>query len=624
MASVHDRPPSTGEPPSARIAPYRQERVDHLPFGSAEKADRYRTERYLGATGLNWYTADPTVRFLARYHLQAHELAWAEPHLEGLGALMGGRISELAEETDRNPPRLEPYDRWGHEINRVVLPHSLTEAKRLVFRHRFQNPAIREDAQRHGVRHDFPVTAYSYLLDQADIGLACAIGTGVGMVQSLVSKYATPEIRDWVMPRLLSEEWEGAAAQLLTERTGGSDLGQLETTATPDGDAWRINGMKWFVSNVDGEAFVVLAKPEGAPDSARGVCTFLVLKERRDGRRNGVRIRRLKDKLGTKSVASAEVEFVDAEAFLLSGDPRDPSAAADEPAGGDGRGLTRMMEMTNVARLGVAMMGLGCARRALVESICYARVRTAFGRSLIDQPLMRRKLAEMVVDVEATQALVFDGSGLPNHQQDREEVRRLRIGAPVVKLKAARLGITAASDAIEVHGGNGYIETWPVARILRDAHVNTVWEGPDAILCLDVRRAMEREEADGPLLDRIREAVEHGGETATAALVGERADDLERAIEAWRGLDRETAEARLYPLAQFMGDVYAGALLVEQADWETRVEGGERKALVAQLFAERSLADPDRLRGIASPARTALARFDELVGGALVDDRPRP
>ena len=170
-----------------------------------------------------------------------------------------------------------------------------------------------------------------------------------------------------------------------------------------------------------------------------------------------------------------------------------------------------MMELTNGARLGIAMMGLGCARRALVESLCYAQAREAFGSELVHHPLMQRKLAELIVEVEAAQALVFDGYLGP----------RLRIGAPLIKLRAARLGITAASDAIEIHGGNGYIEQWPVARLLRDAQVNTVWEGPDNILCLDVRRAMERDGAEQPFLDRLREAVGRApsGDPATSELV---------------------------------------------------------------------------------------------------------
>src|SRR5207244_1331157 len=160
--------------------------VDHLPFGSTEKADRYRTERFLGATGLNWYDADPSLQFIVRYHASPAELTWATPHLAGLGELIGGRVSVLAEETDRNPPRLEPYDRWGHEISRVILPHSAIEAKELLFRHRFDQPAIRQEAQRAGVRLEIPSAAYAYMLDQTDIGLACAMGTGMGMIQNLV------------------------------------------------------------------------------------------------------------------------------------------------------------------------------------------------------------------------------------------------------------------------------------------------------------------------------------------------------------------------------------------------------------------------------------------------------
>ena len=139
---------------------------------------------------------------------------------------------------------------------------------------------------------------------------------------------------------------------------------------------------------------------------------------------------------------------------------------------------------------------------------------------------------------------------------------------PVTKLKVCRLGITMASDAIEIHGGNGYIETWPVARLLRDAQVNTIWEGPDNILCLDVRRGIERAAAHEPLLARLHDAVSVSDDDDTTRLVSRRIEDLDAAITAWTKLDGAVAEARLFPLAQFMGDVYAGALLTEQAAWE--------------------------------------------------------
>jgi len=277
------------------------------------------------------------------------------------------------------------------------------------------------------------------------------------------------------------------------------------------------------------------------------------------------------------------------------------------------------MELTNAARLGIALFALGNARRALVESLCYARQRRAFGGPLIDKPLMRRKLAEMIVDVEAVQAMVFDGTGATNHRQPHNI--RQRIAVPVTKLKACRLGITAASDAIEIHGGNGYIETWPVARLLRDAQVNTIWEGPDNILCLDVRRGIEQTQAHETLLARLRDAVSVSDDDETTRLVSSRIEDLDAAIAAWAKLDNGSlgglAEARLFPLAQFMGDVYAGALLTEQAAWEREARGTDRKALVARLYAQRYLEDRGPLRGIDADSDEALERFDELVGGTF-------
>ncbi|MEV6153561.1 acyl-CoA dehydrogenase family protein [Nonomuraea sp. NPDC052129] len=556
---------------------------------SFDSSDRYATERYQGAAGRNWWSCDPTLQLLMRRHL-GDGFAWATPYLDKLGALMGGTVAECAEETDRNPPRLEKYDKWGRDVSEVVMPPSFHTARNALMANNFTAPAFADEARANGANPAALAAAWTYLLDQADIGMGCALGTGGDMVVSLAERHAPEDVRDRVRAIFANGSYSGEAAQMFTERTGGSDLAALEATAVPDGDSWLLSGLKWFASNANGSAFVVLARlPDGA------VAPFLVLWERRDGSRNGVRIRRLKDKLGTRSVASAEVELADAEAFLLAGS-------------GSGSGLGTMMKLTNASRLGVAMMGAGVARRALVESLCYARSREAFGRPLIEQPLMRRKLAELIVEVEAAQALVFDGLVGP----------RLRIAPALIKLRAARLGVTAASDAIEVHGGNGYIEQWPVARLLRDAQVNPIWEGGDNILCLDVRRAMLRENAHEPFLDRLASAVDPASslDPETASLVRGRIEDLRKAITAWSSLDPVAAEAQLFALATYMADVYAAALLLEQAAWEARELGTDRKALVARLYADAHLADHGPLRGIDRPAE-GLDRFDDLLAGAL-------
>lgn len=598
---------------------YLSEPADHLPFSNPDKARRYDTDRYQGAVGLNWYRCDPTLQFVLQEYLGPDQMAWAVPHLERVGALMGGPIARRADVTDRNPPVLHRYDRWGHEVGDIVTPASFDESKAALLADNLTSPSFSAEARANGVDPAPIAAAWTYLLDQAEIGMTCALGTGGEMVARMVERFAPDDVKERVGDLLSDGDFGGEAAQLFTERAGGSDLGAMETTAVPTGDAWLLSGVKWFASNAIGSAFVVLAKVAGGPDVSRSVAPFLVLRDRRDGSRNGIRIRRLKDKLGTKAVASAEIELDEAEGFLLA-PAADGGDSGDGSAAGDGRGLSRMMELTNGARLGIAMMGLGCARRALVESLCYATRREAFGAVLADHPLMQRKLAELIVETEAAQALVFDAYLGPPSAAPGSRAR-LRLGAPLAKLRACRLGISAASDAIEVHGGNGYIEDWPLARILRDAQVNTVWEGPDNILCLDVRRAMVKQQAHLDLFARVEQALASAStsDPATVDLVARRAADLQRAVEVWGALDDTTGEARLFPLAQFMADVYTAALLVEQAGTEERGGGATRKALVARLYADAHLAEPSPLRGVDRPAEE-LERFKELCDGALVVD----
>ena len=586
---------------------YLREQVDQLSFGTDEKARRYATESYRGATGRNWYTADPTLHLLMRRYLGETGLAWATEHLTELGALMGGPVAERAELTDKNPPQLQRYDKWGREVGRVVTPETFQATQRDLLALGFGSAGFRAEAASAGADPAVLHAAWLYLLNQAEIAMACALTTGEPMVLGLAEDYAPDDIKARVRAIFAAGESAGEAAQMLTERTGGTDLAALETTATPDGDAWRLNGLKWFVSNVGASVLVVLAKPEGVPDDIGGIAPFLVLRERRNGDRNGVVIRQLKDKLGTKAVASGEVELNDVEAFLLS-----PPDLRPSPGSSSTPGFARMMAMTNQERLHVSMMSLGCARRALVEAICYARAREMFGRPLIQHPLLRRKLSEMIVEVEAAQTLVFDGFLGP----------RLRLAAPLIKLRTARLGITTASDALEIHGGNGYIETWPVARILRDAQVNTVWEGPDNVLCLDVRRAMEREQAHKPFLHRLREAIDGAPaeEGAISAVVSDQIVGLEKVIEKWALLDRTTAEARLFPLAQLMVDVYAAALLLEKAGWETRTLGTHRASLVARRYISRHFQQQSWGEQILAPSETD-EQFDILCAGAFVTEQ---
>ena len=411
------------------------------------------------------------------------------------------------------------------------------------------------------------------------------------------------------MAKFASGEWAGQTIQSLTERTGGSDLAEIETTATPDGDAWRHQRLQVVrVRTRTAQAWVVLAKPEGAPDSARGIATFLVL--RRAARRHPQRhphppaqgqARHEGGRVGRGRVRRRR------------GVPAVRARAAARPGAGDGKGLARMMEMTNGARLGIAMMGLGCARRALVEALCYARART---RSASRSPSSRSCSASWPSSSSTSRRRRRSCSTAttPTH--------RLRIGAPLIKLRAARLGITAASDAIEVHGGNGYVENWPVARILRDAQVNTLWEGPDNILCLDVRRGIEREQADVAFLDRLRDARRPRARRTTrpptlVARAGRRTSPTRSsggrrstAPPPRRGCSRSRSSWSTCTPARCSSS---------RPGFEQRELGSDRKALVARLYARRHLADRGPLRGIDEPAQ----RGARAVQGPLGRRPPR-
>jgi len=553
------------------------------------------------AVGLNWYSIDPNLRSLMDRHLPGEERARAEEHLVRWGELCGGPIAARAEVIDRNPPRLERYDPWGNEINHIVHHPDAVASKRDIWE---QGP--------HGLRSDgggvSPVlgSAFTYLLSQSDTGMVCATGM-TGGVESLVERYAPPGVREQVLPHLRSPSFDGAwdGAMFMTELRGGSDLAASETRATTDGDRWRLNGSKWFCSNVDAQAIVTLARPEGAPEGLRGLALFLVPAQRADGSHNGIVIKRLKDKLGTKSVPTAEVDFVDAEAYILSS----PGAGSDSEA----RGLNRMMSMVNGSRLGVATMGLGIMRRSFLESAIYAAQRQAFGKRLDQLPLVQETLVQMAVQVEAVAAMVFETSSLARASGDENERRLYRILVPLTKFRGARRGLELASQAVEMLGGNGYMETWPTARQLRDAQCHTIWEGTENIVCLDVLRAMQKESAHDALLDRVDAALAAADHPSLGAIVDAVAQARREAQEAIAFLERAPDDLRQLHsrrVSACLADLTQAALLLEDAADELKRTGSARKAAVARFFVREQMSRAP-LRGI-SEDRSVLELFDSV------------
>jgi hypothetical protein len=458
------------------------------------------------------------------------------------------------------------------------------------------------------------------MLNQSETGMGCAVGM-TGGVASLVAGFGSTEVKEHFLPHFRAtdyeEYWDGA--MFLTERDGGSDLGTAtKTTATHvDGDLWVLNGFKWFCSNVDADVIATLARPEGGPDGTGGIALFVVPKTRRDGSLNGVHIHRLKDKLGTRAVPTGEVDFDDAEAYLLAGGER------SREAGADGKGLNRMMGgMVQGSRLGVAYMGLGICRRSFLESAIYAAHRRAFSNRIDAFPMVRETLVRMLMELEAASALCFEAS----HTADRSNPAVWRIVPTLAKYRATRRGVQLASAAVEMHGGNGYIEDWPLARQLRDAQCHPIWEGTENIIAIDVMRAIEREGVLPPLLERVEDAIADADHPVL--------DPLRNTIRAYAAETQEAVSyvaaaakdvARLHPrrIARYLANLASASLLVEQAAWELRERNSARKAAVARLYCSRHL-QSHSLGGIGRDDRLvldgfqAITRYEELDADRLL------
>jgi acyl-CoA dehydrogenase len=569
---------------------------------------------YEQAMGLDWYRLDPNLSFLLDRHLpDPDDRRFAEEHVAPYGPLVGCTLAPRAEETDAHGPVLARYDRWGLEVDEVVHHPTWLQNKADLVRQGFVGLPYHAGRTVPAV-----VTASrAYLVCQAETAIYCGLGM-TGGAADIVERHAPAPVRDELLARLTSLDpeagWEGG--MFLTERQGGSDVGANTTRAVQDGDEWVLFGDKHFCSNVDADVFVVLARPEGAPPGARGLATFIVPSHLPDGSPNGFVIKRLKPKLGTVGVPTGEVTLDGARCWLAGAEPGGQAAR-------DGRGINRMMEMVNGSRFGVALMGLGIHRRSFLEAAIYAARRTQWDRRIDEYPLVRETLVDLLVDLEAGLAITYECASSARSAGDADEGRLLRrILVPLAKMRTTRVALWAASTALEVFGGNGYMGDWPMARQLRDAQCHTIWEGTENILCLDVRRAMRGEQAHLALEARIERALDAAAghkvlagatDTVAGALAGVR-----RAVAHQEGLDDELQLLQSRRLAELMADTAEGALLLDEAAWALEGDGDARKAAVARRFITRTLAERP-LRGLLDTDRSVLDHFAAITRYGPID-----
>jgi acyl-CoA dehydrogenase len=569
----------------------------------------------------NYWALDPTLRRAARRAYPDDEFAWAASRLADWGETVGHQVVANAEVVEHHGPELHTYDRDGEVANEVVYHPSQHDNERLAYgagivADSFRAPPGREEPL--GLTHHLTMNA---LLSYADPGFACPVamtGGAAFVLETFREASPRPDLLDPYIEGLTTREYEALVegAMFLTETQGGSDVGAVETTAEPTDEAgvYELTGEKWFCSNIDAEGTLVLARRPDAPEGTQGLSLFVVPHTTRDGDLNDQRYRRLKDKLGTISVPTGEVELEGATGYLV-GEPE--------------RGFTYMTEMLNLERLHNAFAAVGVVGRALLEAKVHAADREAFGDTIDQYPLMRRDLAEMTITYEGMTNFVFAAAGAldrreradPESEARERAFKRMRLLIPVAKYRTAREAIDVVSYACEVLGGNGYVEGFATERLLRDAQVLPIWEGTSNILALDVLRALDREDAHEALVPAVRERLDGTSHPVLADAVAMADDafrDLQTALGTLATEDRRYAQYEAKEFADLLYDVVTASLLLDAAQTAIEERGDAREALVARRFVHRQFAD-EPVRGITDGDAPADEHYDALVRYASLD-----
>lgn len=535
--------------------------------------------------GLNLFDADPSYRGLLDLHLGPKLFAHLAPHFARLGAMAGGELDELALEADRNVSVLQDQTVRKHSSYRELEKVAFGTYGLAAMSHRggvLGWPEPLPPAAKYGL---------TYLYVQAEFGVCCPLSMTDSLTRT-IRKYADPGLVARYLPGLTSQDMDEIVqgAMFITEQQAGSDVGGVTAKAVRQGEYWALHGEKWFCSNPDAGLALVLARPEGAPAGTRGLSLFLLPRTLPDGSANRYGIVRLKDKLGTRALPSGEIRLEGALAWLV-GDPR--------------QGFKQMTDMINMSRLSNGMRAAGLMRRALTESLFVARHRQAFGRPLVQLPLMQRQLLKLMLPAEAARSVLFFTAEQLRKADAGDEVARrcVRLLTPLIKFRACRDARQAAGDAMEVRGGVGYTEEWSDPRLVRDAHLGSIWEGTSNIVALDVMRAIRREDCLEALLPELEARVAR----APHPLAGRLSASLDRAAAFARECAGARDEAHARQAATGLYYACAAALLADEGA-RLGTKGDARRHLIALLVYVHRLAPRDPLRRVTTGSESALAQ----------------
>jgi alkylation response protein AidB-like acyl-CoA dehydrogenase len=503
-------------------------------------------------------------------------LAEVVPSLRAMGELASGPLYRLQLADRLNEPRLVSWDAWGQRVDRIEVSPLWQEAARLAATHGLVATAYE---RAHGALSRVHQFALVYLFDPSTDVYTCPLAMTDGAAKTL-AVHGPTELTERALARLTSRDpaFAWTSGQWMTERTGGSDVGLTETVARPEGDGrYRLYGTKWFTSATTAQMALTLARPDGNPPGGRGLALFYVEVDGPDGRKNGISVNRLKDKLGTRKVPTAELTLDGALATPLAG-------LAD--------GVKHIAPMLNVTRTWNAVCAAAGMRRGVSLARDYAARRVQFGAALAKKPLHAATLADAQAEAEAGFHLAFYAVELLGREEtgalDDDGLGRLRLVTPLAKLVTGKQAVAVLSEVLESFGGAGYVEDTGLPRLLRDAQVLPIWEGTTNVLSLDALKSVAKEGALPGLLEEIARLASTAKEPRLAR-AGEAAVRASARAARWlaetHARDALDVEAGARRFALTLGRSLALALLVRHAAWALEAEGDARPALAAERFA---------------------------------------
>jgi alkylation response protein AidB-like acyl-CoA dehydrogenase len=536
----------------------------------------------------DWEREQPTNFFTADLNLQRTlEHHWGLDAYQGHASALyrfGGTVAKVVDPAvrvasrDENLPRLERFDAWGDRVEQVVFHPSHHEVGRHLYASGMMGAFEQPGSNLYSL-------ALFYLSAQnGEAGHNCPLACTAGLIKVLQAA-GSEQLKDRFLERLFDPDYETLyhGAQFLTEVQGGSDVGANATVASPTESegVWLLNGDKWFCSNITADLALVTARVAGQGSGTDGLGLFLLPRLLDDGRPNTVFIRRLKDKLGTRSMATGELEFRDALAYQV---------------GPTERGFRNVMtHVINTSRIFNAVAVSGNARRAYMVASSFAQHRRAFNRAIIHYPIVQDILANMRADVTAMLSGTLQIArriDLVETGQARDQTGGfLRMAININKYRSSVLAHQTIVSAIELLGGNGAIETFSVLpRLLRDNIVYENWEGTHNVLLDQVQRDMRRYQVEKQFTAVVREIFERSSQENLRSEGLEMIGGLQAELEEVMAMDELTAGIYFRPLMDRFTDLYYAACLLDEADWEMREKGDRAKLHLATLFFNRRAA----------------------------------